>query len=79
MIDQPLTIPPYGLGARRIADLEQRVSDLRHRARQCRELADWALSEAGRETLTEMAFSFQAEANQLERLLAASRETAEAC
>lgn len=75
MIEQMLTVPPYGLGARRIADMERKAADLRSRARQCRDLADSALSDAGKETLSELAFSFQSEANQLERILAASRES----
>lgn len=74
MIDQIQAIPPFGLGARRTAELERRADELRRRARQCRDLADSALSEEGKETLSELASSFQSEANQLERLLAADRQ-----
>ena len=71
-------LPSSGLGARRTAELEARVSDLRSRSLQCRELADWALSAEGRETLTEMAVTFQSEAHRLEHMLASDRETADA-
>lgn len=75
MIDL-LTIPPYGLGARRVAEMERRVEELRRRSRQCRDLAESAVSDEGRETLSDLAFSFQSEANQLERLLAADKQLA---
>lgn len=74
MMERLLIIPPYGLGARRTAEIERRAEELRRRARQCRDLAESALSEEGKETLSELAFSFQGEANQLERLLAADRQ-----
>lgn len=77
MTQMPQVIPPHGLGARRTAELERRVGELRNRARQCRDLADSALSEEGKATLSELAFSFQSEANALERLLAANRDLAD--
>lgn len=72
-MDLSLAIPPFGLGARRTAEIERRADELRRRARQCRDLADSALSDEGKATLSELAFSFQSEANQLEQLLAADR------
>lgn len=72
----PLPISYHRPGPRRAEELQRRLDDLRRRACQCRDLADSALSAAGRETLSELAISFSDEAAELERLLSTSREAA---
>lgn len=64
---------PLVLGPRCSRELRRKVVDLRQRARECRDLADSALSDEGKATLSELAFDFQSEANQIEQRLAEAR------
>lgn len=65
--------PALGLGPRCSRELRRKVDELRQRARECRDLADSALSEEGKTTLSELALDFQSEANQIEQRLAEAR------
>lgn len=65
MTEELLFAVPPPLRNRRREEMERKVEALRHRSRQCRELADWALSKEGRNTLGELATDFEREADAL--------------